>query len=58
MTFIQLRKIADYLRGVLFFLEPDPVDEARVQTAQFRTLANQKPELSNKLKALIKCVEK
>ncbi len=59
LTFNQLRKIADYLgRGVLFFLEPEPVDEARVHTPQFRTLANQKPELSNKLKALIKRVEK
>ena len=59
LTFNQLRKIADYLgRGVLFFLEPEPVDEIRVHTPQFRTLANQKPELSNKLKALIKRVEK
>lgn len=59
LTFNQLRKIADYLeRGVLFFLEPEPVDEVRAHTPQFRTLANQKPELSNKLKALIKRVEK
>ncbi len=59
LTFNQLRKIADYLgRGVLFFLEPEPVDEDRVHTPQFRTLANQNPELSNKLKALIKHVEK
>ena len=52
-------KIAEYFgRGVLFFLEPGPVDEAQVHTAQFRTLANQKPELSAKLKALIERVEK
>jgi len=59
MTFNQLRRIADYFgRGVLFFLEAGPVDEAQVHTPQFRTLANQKPELSDKLKALIERVEK
>ncbi len=59
LTFNQLRKIADYFgRGVLFFLEAGPVDEAIVHTPQFRTLANQKPELSPKLKALIERVEK
>ena len=59
MTFNQLRKIAEYFgRGVLFFLETGPVDEAQVHTPQFRTLANQKPELSTKLKALIERVEK
>lgn len=59
LTFNQLRKIADYFgRGVLFFLETAPVDESQVHTPQFRTLANQKPELSAKLKALIERVEK
>jgi len=59
MTFNQLRKVAEYFgRGVLFFLETGPVDEAQVHTPQFRTLANQKPELSTKLKALIERVEK
>jgi Zn-dependent peptidase ImmA (M78 family) len=59
LTFNQLRKIAEYFgRGVLFFLEAGPVDEAQVHTPQFRTLANQKPELSAKLKALIERVEK
>jgi Zn-dependent peptidase ImmA (M78 family)/transcriptional regulator with XRE-family HTH domain len=59
ITFNQLRKVADYFgRGVLFFLEQGPVDEAQVHTTQFRTLANQKPELSAKLKALIERVEK
>ena len=58
ITFNQLRKIAEYFgRGVLFFLEPGPVDEAQVHTAQFRTLSNQKPDLSAKLKALIERVE-
>jgi Zn-dependent peptidase ImmA (M78 family) len=59
MTFNQLRKLAGYFgRGVLFFLEEGPVDEAQVHSPQFRTLANQKPELSAKLKALIERVEK
>ena len=59
LTFKQLRKIAEYFgRGVLFFLEPGPVDEAQVHTPQFRTLANQKPGLSARLLALIERVEK
>ncbi|MBI3902570.1 MAG: ImmA/IrrE family metallo-endopeptidase [Nitrosomonadales bacterium] len=59
MTFNQLRKVADHCgRGVLFFLEDGPVDEMQVHSPQFRTLANQKPELSAKLKALIERVEK
>lgn len=59
ITFNQLRKIADYFgRGVLFFLEDGPVDAAQVHTAQFRTLANQKPEMSTSLKKLIERVEK
>jgi len=43
---------------VLFFLEDGPVDEAQVHSPQFRTLANQKPELSANLKALIERVER
>lgn len=59
LTFNQLRKVAEYFgRGILFFLEPGPVDDAQVHTLQFRTLANQKPELSHRLKALIERVEK
>ncbi len=59
MTFNQLRKVAEYFgRGVLFFLEDGPVDSAQVHTAQFRTLANQKPEMSPSLKKLIERVER
>jgi hypothetical protein len=43
---------------VLFFLEPEPVEALQVHTPQFRTLANQKPELSPRLKNLIERVEK
>ena len=59
ITFNQLRKIAAYFgRGVLFFLEAGLVDDVQVHTPEFRTLANQKPELSAKVKALIERVEK
>ena len=56
LTFNQLKKIADYFgRGVLFFMEQSAVDESQVHTPQFRTLANQKPELSASVKALPYC---
>lgn len=59
LTFGQIQKIASYLgRGVLFFLEPGPVDEQAVHSTQFRTLANQKPALSPKLKSIIERAEK
>jgi len=59
LTFNQLRKLADYFgRGTLFFLAPGPVDEAAVHTLQFRTLANQKPEMSARVKLLIERVER
>ncbi|QDQ27239.1 ImmA/IrrE family metallo-endopeptidase [Chitinimonas arctica] len=59
LTFNQLKQIAEFCgRGVLFFLEAGPVNEEQVHTPQFRTLANQKPELSAKVKALIERVER
>jgi Zn-dependent peptidase ImmA (M78 family) len=59
LTFNQLRSVADFFgRGVLFFLEPEPVEAPQVHTPQFRTLASQKPELSPRLKNLIERVEK
>lgn len=58
LTFNQLKKVAEYFgRGVLFFLEQTPVNEAAIHTPQFRTLANQKPELSARIKTLIERVE-
>lgn len=58
LTFNQLKKVAEYFgRGVLFFLEQTPVNDAAVHSPQFRTLANQKPELSARIKALIERVE-
>ena len=59
LTFNQLRKVADYFgRGVLFFLEAGSVDVSAVHTTQFRTLTNQKPEVTQTLKKLIERVEK
>lgn len=59
LTFHQLSKLAAYFdKGVLFFIEEGPVDEVQAHTPQFRTIANQKSELSPKLKSLIERVEK
>ncbi|QYD70760.1 ImmA/IrrE family metallo-endopeptidase [Paraburkholderia edwinii] len=59
LTFNQLSKIATYFgRGVLFFLEPGPVNDELIHSPAFRTLAGQKPELSGKMKALIERVER
>lgn len=59
VTFKQLKKISDYLgRGVLFFMEPGPVREDTVHSPQFRTLANQKPDLSGDVKALIERISR
>src|SRR5688572_28361551 len=59
LTFGQLKKIADYFgRGVLFFLEQEAVEEQEVYTPQFRTLANQKANISPKVRLLIQRAEK
>jgi Zn-dependent peptidase ImmA (M78 family) len=59
ITFNQLRRVAEFFgRGVLFFLDPNVVDSANVHTPQFRTIANQKSDLSPKVKTLIERVEK
>lgn len=59
LIFTQLEKIADHFdHGVLFFLEKGAVDPELVHTPQFRTIANQKPMLSPKLKSLIERAEK
>ena len=55
----QLRKIAEYFgRGILFFLEPSAAEPSKVYTTQFRTLTNQKPQLSAKLKQIIQRSER
>lgn len=58
ITFNQLSKIAKYFnRGVLFFLEQGLVNAELVYTPQFRTIANQNPYLSPKVKSVIERVE-
>jgi Zn-dependent peptidase ImmA (M78 family) len=58
LTFNQLAKIAKYFgRGVLFFLETGPIEANQLHTPDFRTFANQKPELSPKVKVLIERAE-
>lgn len=59
LTFNQLRALAEHFgRGVLFFMEPGPAVPEQVHTPQFRTLAQQKPELSQRLRLLIERVER
>ena len=59
ITVNQLRKIARYFeRGLLFFLEEEPVNEETIHSPQFRTLNSQKPFLSPELKVLIERIEK
>lgn len=58
LTFNQLKTIADYFgRGIFFFLEEGDVPEESVHSVEFRTLTNQKPNLSLGLKKLIERVE-
>lgn len=59
LTFNQLSKIAEYFgRGILFFLDPEPIYSEHVHTPAFRTLTNQKPGLAPKLRILIERAEK
>lgn len=58
LTINQLQNIASYFnRGLLFFLEDNPANEEKIYTLQFRTITNQKPELTNKLRVLIEKIE-
>lgn len=59
LTFNQLQKIARHFnRGVLFFLEQGPINDEYVYSSQFRTIANQKPSISTKVKSIIERVER
>jgi Zn-dependent peptidase ImmA (M78 family) len=58
LTYRQLKKLADYCsRGVLFFLESGPVPEHAILSPQFRTIANQKPQISPRIRSLVERVE-
>ncbi len=55
----QLEKIANYFkRSLLFFLDPSEAREEAIYSPQFRTINNQKPISSPKLRAFIERVEK
>lgn len=55
----QLEKIANYFkRSLLFFLDPNEAREETIYSPQFRTINNQKPISSPKLRAFIERVEK
>jgi Zn-dependent peptidase ImmA (M78 family) len=55
----QLEKLANYFkRSLMFFLDPNEVNEEKVYSPQFRTINNQKPITSPKLRAFIERVEK
>lgn len=59
LSFNQLAKIGDYFdRGMLFFYEDGDVEEEALLTPQYRTIQNQKPDVSFVVKKLIRQVEK
>ncbi len=55
----QLEKLANYFkRSLLFFLETEDVQEEKIYSPQFRTINNQKPIRSPKLRGFVERVEK
>lgn len=59
LTYPQLTKIASFFgRGILFFMDAGPVEESNVHSAAFRSIANQKPNISSKLRSLVERTEK
>lgn len=55
----QLEKIANYFkRNLLFFLEFSPPQDEKIYSLQFRTINNQKPIHSPKLRGFVEQVEK
>lgn len=58
LTFNQLKKIGNYFgRTALFFLEEGPVNESMVRSKEFRTILNQKAEVSSAIKKIIRIAE-
>lgn len=59
LSYNQLQKIADFFgRGVLFFLSENDVIEEHAHSAQFRTVANRKHNVSRKVRTLIELAER
>lgn len=58
LTVGQLQKLAKFFhRRLLFFIHEGPVDEVGLRSPQFRTLANQKPDLEPEVRTLIERAE-
>ena len=59
LTFGQLQRLAKlFNRGVLFFMEPGEPVVDQYYSPQFRTLANQKPQLTPTVRAVIERAER
>ena len=59
LTIGQLKKLSKYFnRSMLFFINPAPVEEEKILSAQFRTINNRRPVHDRQLRALIERVEK
>lgn len=59
ITIKQLEKLSIFFnRSLLFFINPDDIDETKIYPAQFRTINNKKPIKDRKLSAFILRVEK
>ena len=59
LSVTQLEKIAKFFkRNLLFFLDPSDVKEEKIYSIQFRTINNQEPIHSPKLRAFIEGIEK
>ncbi|MDM8555855.1 ImmA/IrrE family metallo-endopeptidase [Desulfococcaceae bacterium HSG7] len=54
----QLEKIANFFkRSLLFFIDPNAIQESKIYSTQFRTINNQKPIHSIKMRALIERIQ-
>ena len=59
LTLNQLQLLGKlFNRGILFFLDANPVNESSAFSPLFRTLTNHKPEITYKIKSYIQNVEK
>lgn len=59
LTVKQLEKIANFFkRSLLFFLDQSDIQEEKIYSIQFRTINNQEPIHSPKLRAFIERIEK
>ena len=58
LTVKQLKRIAEYFnQSMLFFLCGEPISEQQIYSPQFRTIMNQEPVISRKVKILLQNIE-